>query len=343
MVSHSAGFFAGNVFVAFLWRIRRARLFLTASSSITFLMLVSISLFHTPGLFFTLLFLLGIVQGIMHTSLDSLFSEFSGEERAKPLNWLHVFIGVGAVLGPLSVGAVLTYSDKWYLVYVVMAIVALPLPILFSRSTLYRNIVRSGQTKTLNDDLPPKPTTSPLFWLAIIGVFTYVGLELSLTSWTPIFLVKVRYTSYVLASYSISIFWLAMMMGRFFFGHFLHRTSLFFSLVFGAFTAALFTTLTFSIDHLILIGVFLALSGLSLSWFYPNILALGASGFPRYIGFMTGSLAAGGTMGSILFPWIIGPISETVGLTRGVFFIPLLCLGLMGIFFYHSQLLKRKS
>ena len=82
--------------------------------------------------------------------------------------------------------------------------------------------------------------------------------------------------------------------------------------------------------------LFIVLSGLSLSWFYPSMIALGANTFPKHIGFMTGALAAGGTSGSILFPWLIGPVSEALGLGRIVFIVPLLCLGLAGIFCYYA-------
>lgn len=342
VVSYALGFLTANVFVAFFWRIHRARFFLTISSLITFLTLVSISLFHTPVFFFTLLFLLGVAQGVMHTSLDSLLSEISGEERAKSLNWLHVFIGIGAVVGPLLVGALLTYTDRWYLTYFMMAIIVFPLLLLFSRTNLYSNIINCRQSKALAGDSLAKPTTSLLFWLAMVGIFTYVGLELSFASWIPIFLVKVKNISYTLASYSISIFWLALMTGRFLFGRFFHRTNLSLFIGAGALVAALFTALTFSTDYFILMGLFMALSGLLLSWFYPTILALGADAFPKNIGFVTGSLAASGTMGSILFPWMIGPISEASSLTKGVFLVPLLCLVLAGIFFCYNYLLKRK-
>jgi len=341
VVSHSIGFLAANILMAFFWKIRRARLLLTISALLSFLMLVSISLFRSVGLLLTFLFFLGVAQGTMHTSVDSLFSEISGKERAKFLNWLHIFIGVGAVLGPLSVGMLLSYSEKWHLVYLMMAMVTLPLPLFFFRRSPYESITYNGEPQISTGSSLARPTTSPLFWLAIIGIFTYVGLELSFASWVPVFLVKVKNISHAWASYSISIFWFALMTGRFLFGRFLYRTNLSLFLGIGALITALFTTLTFSTDS-VLIGLFMAFSGLSLSWFYPSILALGGNTFPRNIGFITGSLAAGGTIGAIVFPWVIGPISEVFGLAKGVFLVPLLCLALTGIFFSYSYLLKRK-
>ena len=341
VVSHSIGFLAANILMALFWRIRRARLLLTISGLLAFLMLVSISLFRSVGLLLTFLFFLGVAQGTMHTSVDSLFSEISGKERVKFLNWLHIFIGVGAVLGPLSVGMLLGYSEKWHLVYLIMAMVTLPLPLFFFRRTLYEGIVYREELQTPASNSLARPTASPLFWLAMIGIFTYVGLELSFASWVPVFLVKVKNVSHASASYSMSIFWFALMTGRFLYGRFLYRANLLLLLGIGALVAALFTTLAFSIDSIV-IGLFVAFSGLSLSWFFPSILALGGNTFPRNIGFITGSLTAGGTIGAIIFPWVIGPISEAFGLAKGIFLVPLLCLALTGIFFSYNYLLKRK-
>ena len=341
VVSHSLGFLTANILMALVWRIQRARFLFTLSGLLTFLMLISISLFSTARLLFTFLFFLGVAQGTMHTGLDSFFSEISGEKRVRYLNWLHIFIGLGAVLGPLSVGILLSYSEKWRLVYLIMAMVSLPLPLLFFRGTLYQSIIYSGKPQTPASTYLVRPITSPFFWLAMIGIFSYVGLELSFASWTPIFLIKTKNISYALASYSISIFWLTLVIGRFLFGRFFHKTNLSFFLGAGALVAALFTAFTFSTDYPVFIGLFIALSGLSLSWFYPSILALGANTFPRQVGVITGSLAASGTVGSIVFPWIIGPVSETLGLPKGVFLIPLLCLGLTGIFFYYTHLFRK--
>lgn len=39
-------------------------------------------------------------------------------------------------------------------------------------------------------------------------------------------------------------------------------------------------------------------------------------------------------------PWLIGPLSEALGLARGVFLVPLLCVGLAGIFSSYVFLLR---
>lgn len=340
IVSYSTGFLSANIFLAFFWKIHRTRIFLGLSSLVASLTLVSISLVRTPLLLLAILFLVGTSQGLLHTTLDCFFSEISGEERARSLNWLHVFFGIGAILGPLLVGVLLAYSKRWGLVYFFIGLASFPLPILFWRSRFYRNGISSGPILTLTSHDLNRTVTSPFFWLATVGIFFYAGLELSFGSWTPVFLIRIREVSVVSASYSISVFWLSVVVGRFLFGRFFHKINLSLSLVVGSLAAALFTTLTFVLSYHPPLVLFIALSGLSLSWFYPSVIALGANTFPKHIGFITGILSASGTSGSILFPWLIGPLSEALGLARGVFLVPLLCVGLAGIFSSYVFLLR---
>ncbi len=341
VVLYSVGFFTGNLLMAVLWKVKRARLLLVLSNLFASLILISITLFDSFLILLVLLFLLGVAVGVVTTCLNSLFSEISGKERAGSLNWLHIFVGIGAVASPLVVGMLLEHSEKWSLVFLIIAMVSLPIPIFLLGSGLYRKIAHSEKSEPFCSRPPTRPTSSSLFWLIAVGMFIYVGLQVSFTSWTPIFLVRVKGLSPTFASYSVSIFWLSMTTGRFLFGKFFHKINLPLFLGIGSLFAVLFTCLTFSVDYPLLVVVLLVLSGLSLSSFYPNILALGANTFPRNVGFITGTLDASATIGSALFPWIIGPISEWLGFRRGILLIPVLLLGLAVTFFYYPFLFKK--
>ncbi len=343
IVCRSASFVSGSIFLAFLWKTHRVRILLVVPSLVASLAMASIGLARTTLFFLTLLLLIGASQGLLHTTLDCFFSEISGAERARRLNWLHVFFSIGAVVGSLLAAIVLTFSEEWYPVYVLMGLLSLPLPVLFWRSSFYQEIPSSGPPLTDTNHGLTRPLASSLFWLAVLAMFLYLGLEMSFASWTPVFLTKIRHLSVVSTSYSISAYWLSIVVGRSLFGRFFHKTNLSLSLVVGTLAAALFTTLTFMVRGRISITLLIALSGLSVSWFYPTVIALGANNFPDYIGFITGALVASGTSGAILFPWLIGPASEALGLGRSVFIVPLLCVVLAGIFSCCALSLRRTA
>lgn len=126
------GVFLATFAIAFFWRTYRARPLLTFSSLFLSLSLVSIALLHDSLIvLFILLFFVGFSAGILHTGLDSLLSEAFGRARAKYLNILRIFVGLRCLAGPLLVGIILTYSEKWYLVCFLMGLFSLPSSIFF--------------------------------------------------------------------------------------------------------------------------------------------------------------------------------------------------------------------
>ena len=135
------GFLLATIIMSFIWKIDRARSLLTFSSLAMLLSLASIVVLHSSiRVVLALLFLTGLSEGILHIGLDSLFSEIYHMNRVKYLNVLHVFFGLGAFIGPLLVGTVLTYTTQWYIVYLLIGLFSIPLPIFFWRRKLYKNV-----------------------------------------------------------------------------------------------------------------------------------------------------------------------------------------------------------
>jgi len=280
--------------------------------------------------------------GLLHPSINSLFSEMYGKNRTKYLNISMVFFGLGAFAGPLLVGAILTYDFKWYMVYFLLALLFFPFTIIFSRKKLYRGILFSKTAKVRSSSLKKQLIKSPFFWLLALANFILVGGQVSFFSWIPLFLTRVRGVSPAVASYSVSIFWLSMICGRALYSRFLHKTNLSLSLIVGAGGVTLFTALSFLCPQGILIVLFLLASGLFFSFISPGLFALGGNIFPENIGFMTGISTASIGVGCVFFPWLIGITSQRIGVANGVLLIPLISVGGIGILVYLRYFLAKK-
>lgn len=337
------GIFLATFLISFFWRTYRARPFLTFSSLFLSLSLLSITLLHNSLIvFFILLFFIGFNAGIMHTGLDSLISETFKRARAKYLNILHMFVSLGCLAISMLIGIILSHSGKWYLVFFLMGLFSLPLPIFFWNKRLYEKATFSKTREVIDKPSVNKLVNWRIFWPIIFSIFLYVGIEISFASWIPIFLAKIRGIPTAVASYNISIFWLAMIGGRWFFSKFFYKKNLSHSLIIGAAGGALFIALSFLSKEKSLILFFISCSGLVLSYIYPNILALAGNVFPNSIGFVTGILTTSGFVGSTFFPWIIGPISQAIGLTKSVYVISFLSIVLTSILLYFHYFLMRR-
>ena len=341
---NSLGFLSASIVISFIWRIYRARSLLTFSSLFLLMSLLGIIFLHTNiEIILVLLFFIGLSTGLLNPSINSLFSEISGSNRVKYLNLSLVFFGVGAFIGPLLVGVILNYNVPWYMIYVFLAIIMSPFPIVFWRKGLYEGALFSRKKEESLTSHSKNPGTSPLFWSITLARLILMGMQISFSSWIPLFLTSMRGFSPALASYSIAIFWLSMIGGRLFYIRFFQDSELSRSLIIGAFGATLFATLSFLMVNWILILVFIACSGLILSFMSPVMLALGGNIFPRSIGFVMGVLMAGAGIGGMLFPWLVGITSQRIGVVNGVFLIPVFSLGGAGILIHFRYCLTNKG
>ncbi len=343
VLSFLTGFLFATLAVALFWKIQRARFMLTFSSLLIPLALVAIFFLHrNVMLLFLELFVLGSGGGILGAALPSLFSESFGYMRAKYLNLLFVFIGVGAFAGPLLVGTVLVYSLKWYLAFMILAFFFIPLPICFSKRGAYEDHYSFGSHKRVAPRGPVRSIHGGLFFV-VLTLLLYVGMETSFRVWIPVFWVRERGLSAAAASYNISIFWIGIIVGRWLFGYFFWRHDLSRALLIAAAGGASFILLSFLAKGTVLALVFVACSGLALSPMYPSLIAAAGKTFSNRIGFATGVLIAGGEAGGVFFAWLVGPISQLTGLSRGIFVIPLIGIGLTGTLWYLRHLFAPKA
>ncbi len=335
------GFFLSSILVGVLWQRGRARIFLVGSSFVLCIALLTIGLWPVLPVVYVLLFVIGLSGGMMHTGVDSLLSEIYSDVRTRVLNLVHIFFGLGAFLGPIVVGTVLLVFGRWNLVYCLVGIGALALFFLFF-------------TQNLKEVEPPLPEThtgawknltyltkSTPFWLLALGMFFYLGAEVSLLSWVPMFMTRVRNASMVEASYTNSVFWITSLVGRLFFVYLSGKIPTPRLLILATLGATFFAVGVFSLANHTLMITSLALTGLFTSGVYPTILALGGNTFPKRMGMIIGILTAASSLGGICFPWLVGLGSEYLGLARGVFMIPIL-MGLVAatLVYFEKRLIK---
>ena len=335
VVFHSMGLLAGSVTSFIGWGKHRTHLSLTLAASLLCSSSFALVLVRPNiAVVLVLLFLIGFGNGVLVTSLSSLFSEIYMQNRAKYMTLLHLFYSFGSFFGPLVVGMILSFSDLWYLFFLLVGLIALPQALIFRDKGLFTRTSSPRAEASANEKPPAAPLSSVVFWFLILAMFLQVGLEVSFSSWVPVFLTRVRSASPAMASYALSVFWLSVICGRVLFARLLSTANLPRVLLAGTASAAVCIGLSFLTGELVLTVLLLACSGLMISFVYPGLLALGGDVFSRKAGFVTGSMMATGISGGVLFPWVVGPLSEALGLARGVFLIPLISTGSVSILIY---------
>jgi len=269
---------------------------------------------------FVVVLVMGLLLGLGMGSLDAGFNAYVAAlpRSTAVMNNLHAFYGVGALLGPITASAILAVNWGWNNVYLLWAVVSVPL--LIGCGLLFRP---QQSIVTPSEDEPGDKKNILLtvlklrvVWLAMLFLLFYVGIEVSLGNWGYSFLIEDRHQGTLLAGWIVSGYWLGLTLGRFV-------------------LANVFERLGWSIYHLLQASMLIVLVGTLLVWFlplqwvaacgllligfglgpiYPTIIALTPGLVPaRLVRGTIGFIVSVSIIGVSLFPWLAGIIAQSAG------------------------------
>jgi len=171
---------------------------------------------------YVFLCLLAVPLGLGAGAVDAALNHFVALHfSARHMNWLHSFWGVGATAGPVIMSLLIARSGRWQKGYLTVAIVQFllvailfaSLPIWKKFSENYSTIAKEG-TKGSQQSIWRLPGIRT----ALLGFFSYCGLETTTGLWGASFLVQSKGISAADAAGWISLYYLGITIGRFFNG-----------------------------------------------------------------------------------------------------------------------------
>lgn len=163
---------------------------------------------------------LGLGAGAVDAGLNKFVAE---HYEAKHMNWLHGFWGVGAMLGPIIMSALVLGGNTWRTGYLTISIIqfSLVLLLLFSLPMWKRYEPGGNESKTVDEDplIENKPglISSLKTKGSIFGMFTFfmvASIEATMMLWGSSYLVKVEQITPERAAGWVSLFFLGITAGR---------------------------------------------------------------------------------------------------------------------------------
>lgn len=259
---------------------------------------------------------LGFGFGIIDAGLNTYITRMP--ENTTLLNNLHAFFGIGGFLGPIIAAGVLARGLPWNTVYAAWCGCGLLLAIGFGvafdagPASSRQPTTKAAGTSLLTDILRLR-----IVWLAAVFMLFYVGAEVSLGSWSYSFLTEVRHHGSLFSGWSASGYWLGITLGRLTLARLAARfavadPALIRYCLVGAGAGVLCIWLV-PLPAAAAFGLLLA--GFSLGPIYPTTIALLPGLVPaRLVPSAVGFLAALGSVGAALFPWLAGNLAHALGL-----------------------------
>jgi len=288
---------------------------------------------NTFGFIISLMAIGGLAIGVFKTGALALIGDISNstKQHTSTMNAVEGFFAVGSIIGPFLVTYFLSQGVKWQWLYVVAGTLCVVLIIIAfmvkypeTKKTTEEPVNLAGTLSMLKD---------PFAMGFSIGAFLYVAVECAVYVWMPTLIAGYEGNLILVATYSLTIFFILRATGRFlgvwllsYFNWTLVLT-LFSFLILLCFLGSVIGGMKAAI-------ILLPLSGLFMSVIYPTINSKGISCFPKTRhGSIAGIILFFTAAGAALGPLAMGGVSDIFGgdakygFILATVFAALLCAG----------------
>lgn len=279
--------------------------------------------------------LVSAAQGALSTGINAMVADANRGARARALNRLHGVYGAGAAVSPLIFGYLIQadYSWRW-------ALGGTGLIWLIYGLIVYRLYRTSGgheeQAGKQRFDLSMLKA-APFLALFVIA-FLYNGIAVSLLGWVALFLEESVGAPPILSIGSVSLFYLALTLGRFGSGPLAERRGYGMTLLILALIVGLtYPLVVFGNLPVLAAGVFL--TGLGLSGLFPTAMAYASRLYPEQTGTVSGTLNVALTFGSMVPPLWTGLLAGIGGFqfALGINYVLVLPLLLLALYLFRLE------
>jgi len=306
-LAFSVAWIGGTTAVGVLVRHLDRHLLLGAGVALVALGMLAMALGGSTVLFVAGFLAMGCGLGVADSGVNALFMDLFRGREAGALNRLHLWVSVGGMTGPLVIGQIVGAGVPWQTVVVGIALFIAPVSIVLGTRAMPPpgGVRPAGQARGRRQGMP-----APLLLLSV-AIACYVAMEAGVTSWV------VRYldmASLGLATLALSLYWGGMALGRLLSSFIADRMG---AVRFAASWCAVSGLAVLA--ALVAPGVGLAVACFAVAGFaagpvYPMIMAIGGMRYPDRTNVVASVLATAGIVGSLVYPPLMGAISDTAGL-----------------------------
>lgn len=170
---------------------------------------------HNFLFFVTLLFFSGLGIGIFKSGALALIGDLSRStgEHARTMNLVEGFFGVGAIVGPAIVAALVANGASWKGVYIIAALMCGALILVAAFARFPTQAGNEAAPARVDEALRLAKDRSSIFFG--VALMLYVGAEAAIYVWVPTYLLGYEGSFALLASYAVAVFFTLRAIGRF--------------------------------------------------------------------------------------------------------------------------------
>jgi fucose permease len=229
--------------------------------------------------------------------------------RGRALNLLHVAYGVGALMAPLLLAALVALGVPWQWLMtgsgVAMAVAAVGLALTVPPDPVLHASSQDGEAAVRTRRLP-------LFLLVMaVSISCYVAAEAGVSDWLVRYLEALPITQ---ASLALTLFWAGIAVGRLVFARIGNRLDPQRSAVVLAVAGGALLTVALMLPISPASPLLFGAVGLAFGPIFPLMVAAAGARMPGESATVTGTLVFAAVVGAVVYPPAIGFLSDVIGL-----------------------------
>ncbi len=262
--------------------------------------------------------LTGLFIRVLDVMLNAHTGELSGVNSGSALSRLHLFFSIGALTGPLLTRIILGYGVSWSQLYGSIGLGYL-LVVLISARWL-RHYVKTGPEEKApcapagEEASPTLASTSSAVGLLGGALLFYAIHQVGISSWLPYFYESSRASGADLASAGLSVYWIGIIIGRFFASWAVKRVGAARFLIFGCIVSSGATLGAVLLPALFLSQLLFLLAGISSGATIPLVFSVGFYLLPSRRGSISAAMSMVMLAGRFAGPWVIGIVADRTNL-----------------------------
>lgn len=281
--------------------------------------LIAISLTSGSLLLFVLYMVIGFSAFLIDSGSNAVLASDYYEKRALYIPLLHFSYSSGAIITGF---VILPFKGAlWRLAYgTVGMLIAIILILTFLES---RNRGRKTESPGMAKEIPSEVQAGPIlpilqdkaFILYTLALMFYMGSQLICATWIPVYVEMELLQSPTLSATSLTVFWIGIAISRLIMGPIMQKGGNPFALsIAGMLLAGIsLFALPFS-TNIVIVFALVALCGFSAGATIPMFIVVTASWYPKNTAFISLSYILSGTIGKMIFPWLVSKIAEVYNL-----------------------------
>ena len=260
---------------------------------------------------------LGIGSGFLDGYMNSTLIDLYPEDSTKPMGLLHGFYGIGSLVMPLILQALLlwfVWRGAYYVVAILFVIVTVLIIVLNGKIEKAGGLKETEEQKLKFVDIKnyfSKKNNIVMFLYAILAAMAQAGI----VSWIVRF-VTLKYNAEATGALCVTIFWLAATVNRFLMPKI--KMDMLKMIIFGCLFMGIAMAIGIFVPNIIVMCVMVGFCGLFSGHLMPGIMMIAAEGYQGNTTLTTSMMSFAFGIGRVAIPLIIAAVKNSVSLELGM-------------------------